>query len=111
MCRSSLTPKRVDCGPSHPTYSNLHLVVSSPDSGAGGLLAYKRYLPEIQIHDAATVDVQKAHRRAATGISLRHSGHFLLVGSGGTAFRAASAFQAFMGATMVKYTAAATSRN
>src|SRR5437588_11472836 len=44
------------------------------------------------------------------GISLAHSGHFLVVGSAGTALRAARAFQAFMGATIKKYTAAATSR-
>src|SRR5690349_9686338 len=45
------------------------------------------------------------------GISLRHSGHFLLVGSDGTALRAARDFQAFIGAIIKKYTAAATSRN
>src|ERR1051326_3487257 len=55
--------------------------------------------------------VQNAQRRAPIGISLRHSGHFLLAGSGGTALRAARAFQAFIGATIKKYTAAATRRN
>src|SRR5215467_3292571 len=44
------------------------------------------------------------------GISLRHSGHFLLVGSAGAALRAARAFHAFIGATMKKYTAAAINR-
>ena len=49
-----------------------------------------------------TTEAQKAQRRAAMGISLRHSGHFLLVGSDGIALRAARAFQAFIGAIIKK---------
>ena len=33
-----------------------------------------------QLHDYATGEVQNAHLRAAMGMSLRHSGHCLLVG-------------------------------
>src|SRR6266700_225699 len=62
------------------------------------------------LQGAISTDLQKAQRRAATGISLRHSGHFLLVGSTGAALRAARAFNAFIGATRVKYTAAEISR-
>ncbi len=51
---------------------------------------------------AGTLDVQNAQRFAAIGISLRHSGHFLLVGSAGAAFFAARAFHAFIGATIKK---------
>jgi hypothetical protein len=57
-----------------------------------------------------TTDVQKAHRRAAIGISLRHSGHFLDTGSAEAVSREFRTFQAFMGATIKKYTAAAISR-
>jgi hypothetical protein len=49
-----------------------------------------------------TTEAQNAQRRAAMGISLRHSGHFLLVGSAGIALRAARAFQAFIGAIIKK---------
>ncbi len=34
-------------------------------------------------YDTGTLDVQKAQRRASMGISLRHSGHFFVVGSAG----------------------------
>jgi hypothetical protein len=44
-----------------------------------------------------SVLVQKAHFRAAIGTSLRHSGHFLLVGSGGTSPRFRRAVSAFIG--------------
>jgi hypothetical protein len=43
-------------------------------------------------------------------MSLRHSGHFLVVGSAGIPSRALRASHAFIGATMKKYTAAATRR-
>src|SRR5207249_3648006 len=55
------------------------------------------------------VDVQKAQRRASMGISLRHSGHFLVVGSIGGCLRARET-SALTGVTTKKYTAAATSR-
>src|SRR5215467_4379791 len=58
----------------------------------------------------SSADVQNAQRLAAMGISLRHSGHFLLVGSARASLRAARAFHAFIEATMKKYTAAATNR-
>ena len=45
-------------------------------------------------------EVQKAHRRAATGTSLRHSGHFFVVGSGGASPRFRRALIALMGTTM-----------
>src|ERR1039458_1991327 len=53
---------------------------------------------------------QCAQRRASMGISLRHSGHFLVVGSGGGSFREREMI-AFTGTTMKKYTAAAINRN
>src|SRR5581483_2191434 len=50
-------------------------------------------------------------RRASMGISLRHSGHFLVVGSAGAgAFLIRDASE-FTGVTTKKYTAAATNRN
>jgi hypothetical protein len=52
-------------------------------------------------------EVQKAQRRAATGTSLRHSGHFLVVGSEATSPRRIRAGIVFIGSTMKKYTAAA----
>jgi hypothetical protein len=68
---------------------------------------YCREYPSNQSSPAAefamlTTDVQNAHRFAATGISLKHSGHFLLVGSAGVALRADRAFHAFIGATIKK---------
>src|SRR5687767_4261176 len=56
-------------------------------------------------------DVQKAHRRAATGTSLRHSPHFFVVGSVGASPRRRRATIAFTGTTTNTYTAAAISRN
>jgi hypothetical protein len=54
----------------------------------------------------ATSDVQNAHRRAPTGISLRHSGHFVVVSStGGSTLR--PAISALTGRTTRKKTAAA----
>src|SRR5690242_13947890 len=53
------------------------------------------------------VAVQKAQRRAAMGISLRHSGHFFVVGSGGASPLFRRAVQAFIGATINRYTAIA----
>src|ERR1700724_81287 len=58
-----------------------------------------------------SAEVQKAHRRAATGTSLRHSGHFFVVGSGGASPRFRRALIALTGTTMAKYTAAAISTN
>src|SRR6478672_8220347 len=55
--------------------------------------------------------VQKAHRRAAIGTSLRHSGHFLVVGSGAASPRRIRAISVFIGSTMKKYTAAAIRMN
>src|SRR4051794_30398806 len=55
--------------------------------------------------------VQKAHRRAAMGTSLRHSGHFLVVGSGAASPRRIRARSVFMGSTIKKYTAAAIRMN
>src|SRR5580693_7901988 len=54
---------------------------------------------------------QKAQRRASMGISLRHSGHFFVVGSAGAGSLRMRATRALMGVTTKKYTAAATSRN
>src|SRR5690348_12696731 len=45
------------------------------------------------------------------GISLRHSGHFFVVGSGGASPLLRRAIQAFIGATMNRYTASAIIRN
>ncbi len=54
--------------------------------------------------------VQNAHRRAAIGISLRHSGHLRVDGSGGGSLRE-RAINALIGNTTKKYTAAAMSTN
>ena len=56
-------------------------------------------------------EVQKAQRRAAIGISLRQSGHFLVVGSGAASPRRIRARSVFIGSTMKKYTAAAIRMN
>src|SRR4029077_13834090 len=45
---------------------------------------------------------QCAHRRASMGISLRHSGHFLVVGSAGTGSFRMRATRAFTGVTTKK---------
>jgi len=45
------------------------------------------------------------------GISLRHSGHFFVVGSAGTGALRMRDTSAFTGVTTKKYTAAATSKN
>ena len=50
--------------------------------------------------------MQNAHRRAAMGTSLKHSGHFFVVGSDGGSPRARRAAMAFTGTTTKKYTAA-----
>src|SRR5579864_7793691 len=55
--------------------------------------------------------VQCEHRRASMGISLRHSGHFLVVGSGGFSPRFMRATSALTGRTTRKYTAAAIRTN
>src|SRR5688500_13190503 len=60
---------------------------------------------------AESGEVQNAQRRAAIGTSLRHSGHFLVVGSGDGSPRRWRAMMALTGTTTKKYTAAATSRN
>jgi hypothetical protein len=46
-----------------------------------------------------TCDVQNAQRFAASGISLRHSGHFFVVGSAGGGSFLARAIMAFTGTT------------
>jgi hypothetical protein len=56
-------------------------------------------------------DVQNAHRRAAIGTALRHSGHFFVVGSLGASPRAAAAISAFIGATTKKSDGGGHSRN
>jgi hypothetical protein len=48
-----------------------------------------------------TVAVQNAQRRAAAGISLRHSGHCFFAGAAGACERE-SEFSLFMGATTKK---------
>src|SRR5580692_1207945 len=53
---------------------------------------------------------QCAQRLASMGISLRHSGHFLVVGSAGAGALRIRATRRFTGVTTKKYTAAATSR-
>ena len=50
--------------------------------------------------------MQNAHRRASIGISLRHSGHFFVVGSAGGSLRA-RCISAFTGLTTKKKTATA----
>src|SRR5438034_8818664 len=59
--------------------------------------------------EAVSCDVQCAHRRASIGISILHSGHFLVVGSAGGSLRD-RAINALIGVTTKKYTAIATSR-
>src|SRR5262245_601366 len=56
-------------------------------------------------------DVQKRQRPAAIGTSLKHSGHCLVVGSGGASPRFARAISAFTGTMTKKYTAIAIRRN
>src|SRR5208282_6022172 len=51
---------------------------------------------------------QCAQRLASRGISLRHSGHFLVVGSAGAGALRMRATRRFTGVTTKKYTAAAT---
>src|SRR3954466_11869958 len=50
-------------------------------------------------------DVQNAQRRAAIATSLRHSGHFFVVGSGVASPRRSRAVSALTGSTTKKYTA------
>src|SRR6476660_5840429 len=67
-----------------------------------------------RLHQAARAVrgwVQKPQRRASIGISLRHSGHFLVVGSAGAGALRMRAINALIGVTTKKYTAPATSRN
>src|SRR5580704_5036520 len=54
---------------------------------------------------------QWAQRLASMGISLRHSGHFLVVGSAGAGALRIRATNRFTGVTTKKYTAAATNTN
>src|ERR1700735_5204379 len=58
-----------------------------------------------------TGSVQWLQRRASMGISLRHSGHFLVVGSAGAGALRMRAIKALIGVTTKKYTAAATRTN
>src|SRR6476660_3900857 len=67
-----------------------------------------------RLHQAARAVrgwVQKPQRRASMGISLRHSGHFLVVGSAGAGALRIRAIKALLGVTTKQYTAAATSTN
>src|SRR6185312_4296705 len=56
-------------------------------------------------------EVQNLQRRAAIGTSLKHSGHFFVVGSGGVSPRRTRASRVFIGRTTKKYTAAAIKMN
>ena len=49
----------------------------------GLVLGAKSRSSHYAVEPFSTTEVQKAHRRAAIGIALRHSGQFLVVGSGG----------------------------
>src|SRR5437016_290933 len=60
---------------------------------------------------AASGWVQNPQRRASMGISLRHSGHFLVVGSAGAGALRIRAIKALTGLTTKKYTAPATKIN
>src|SRR5258705_11572723 len=62
--------------------------------------------PTQRIVASVSGEVQKAQRRAAMGTSLRHSGHFLVVGSGAASPRRIRARSRFTGSTTKKYTAA-----
>src|SRR5271166_327054 len=55
--------------------------------------------------------VQCAHRFASIGISLRHSGHFFVVGAAAGSSLCIRATSQFTGITTKKYTAAAISKN
>ena len=61
-------------------------------------------------YEVLTSDVQNAHRRASSGISLRHSGHLRVVGSAGGSRRARE-MRALTGATTKKKTTAAITTN
>ncbi len=66
-----------------------------------------RAFPEHVEHENGTsphtrADVQNAQRRAAMGTSLRHSGHFFVVGSGGASPRFLLATIALRGTTIKK---------
>jgi hypothetical protein len=55
---------------------------------------------QIPIADLSeAIGARKAHRRAAIGTSLRHSGHFFVVGSGGASPRRRRSFIMFIGVT------------
>src|SRR5262249_51138658 len=73
-----------------------------------GIDGWESHLPAALV---PTGVAQKAHRRAAMGIALRHSGHSLVVGSGGASPRRMRVMSAFIGRTTKKYTAAAIKRN
>src|SRR5262249_49114398 len=75
-------------------------VAGLPRAGGGRPCARPRALPQL------SKVVQNAQRRASSGISLRHSGHFLIVGSGAGS-RRARWMSAFAGTTTKKKTAAA----
>ena len=49
-----------------------------------------------------SADVQNAHRFAAIATSLKHSGHFFVVGSGGASPRRIRAVSSFTGTTTKK---------
>jgi len=62
--------------------------------------SHEAVIPERYRGAASANDVvQKAQRRAAMGTSLRHSGHFLVVGSGAASPRRIRARSVFIGST------------
>jgi hypothetical protein len=81
-----------------PEYEIIRLTPRTPARGQRAVASVSR-------------EVQKAQRRAAIGTSLRHSGHFLVVGSGAISPRRIRARVVFIGSTMKKYTAAAIRMN
>jgi hypothetical protein len=66
------------------------------------LLRYFITSPSLYAALPNTGCVQCEHRRASIGISLRHSGHFLVVGSGGFSPRCMRAINVLTGSTTKK---------
>src|SRR6266852_4059615 len=80
------------------------------------LRLFRRALPERGRVQSAAIPkvtgwVQCAQRFASIGISILHSGHFLVVGSAWAGALRVRATKSFTGVITQKYTAAATSRN
>src|ERR1700689_2062456 len=70
------------------------LLAGNPDSA--------RSAPEPYAARPITGCAQNAHRRASIGISLKHSGHFLVVGSAGAGSFRMRAISALIGVTTKK---------